>query len=120
MFSPDGARVVTTSTDGSARVWPADGAGEPIVLRGHVDQLHSAAFSPDGEQVVTNSADGTVRRWSVAPVAATQAALWRATSHCLSRDRREALLGETDAEADERLAACAAAVAAYAADGAYR
>nr|WP_304988747.1 hypothetical protein [Corallococcus sp. CA049B] len=35
----------------------------PVVLRGHTDEIKSAAFSPDGERVVTASWDGTARVW---------------------------------------------------------
>ncbi|MCH8039803.1 MAG: hypothetical protein IH977_05585 [Nitrospinae bacterium] len=34
-FSPDGTKIVTASDDGTARAWPADGQGEPMVLKGH-------------------------------------------------------------------------------------
>ncbi|HEX5754497.1 MAG TPA: hypothetical protein VFZ09_50400, partial [Archangium sp.] len=47
-----------------ARVWSADGKGEPVVLRGHESGVSSAAFSPDGKWVVTASSDGTARVWS--------------------------------------------------------
>ncbi len=71
-FSPDGTRIVTASFDDTARVWAADGSGEPVILRGHEGGLLSAAFSPDGKQVLTGSADGTARLWaadgSVEPV----------------------------------------------------
>jgi WD40 repeat protein len=62
-FSPDGGRVLTASLDGTARVWKADGSGEPIVLRGHGGEVDAAAFSPDGTHVATTSSDGTVRIW---------------------------------------------------------
>ncbi len=38
-FSPDGKRIVTASWDKTARVWNADGTGEPLVLRGHEDRV---------------------------------------------------------------------------------
>ena len=66
-FSPDGARMVTASKDGDARVWDADGGQEPIVLRGHDGDVRSAVFSPDGARVVTASYDGTARVWSFGP-----------------------------------------------------
>ena len=63
-WSPDSKRVVTASYDGTARIWFADGSGEPLVLRGHGDMLNSAMMSPDGERVVTASDDKTARVWS--------------------------------------------------------
>ncbi len=64
-FSPDGERVVTASQDGTARVWNAAGAGDPVVLSGHTEALVSASFSPDGQRIVTASQDGTARVWNV-------------------------------------------------------
>ncbi|WP_437511960.1 nSTAND1 domain-containing NTPase [Sorangium sp. So ce1099] len=63
-YSPDGRRIVTASWDKTARVWNADGTGEPLVLRGHEDLVYSAAFSPDGKRIVTGSYDRTARVWS--------------------------------------------------------
>ncbi|MGK3967417.1 protein kinase [Sorangium sp. So ce118] len=63
-YSPDGGRIVTACSDGSARVWNADGTGEPVVLRGHQDRLSLAVFSPDGKRIVTASYDGTARVWN--------------------------------------------------------
>ncbi|MFT3772539.1 MAG: protein kinase [Minicystis sp.] len=62
--SPDGKRIVTASLDRIARVWNADGTGEPILLRGHDDRVLSAAWSPDGRRVVTGSYDRTARVWN--------------------------------------------------------
>ncbi|WP_438003500.1 protein kinase [Sorangium sp. So ce321] len=63
-YSPDSKRIVTASWDRTARVWDADGTGEPLVLRGHEDRVYSAAFSPDGERIVTASWDRTARVWN--------------------------------------------------------
>jgi WD40 repeat protein/tRNA A-37 threonylcarbamoyl transferase component Bud32 len=62
-FSPDGQRVVSTSSDKTVRVWKADGSAAPTVLRGHDDTVISASFSPDGQHVVSASFDKTVRVW---------------------------------------------------------
>ena len=37
-----------------------------VTLRGHTDDLYSAAFSPDGKLILTASADGTARLWDTA------------------------------------------------------
>ena len=44
----------------------ASGAlADPVVLRGHDDVVHTAAFSPDGRTLLTSSADATDRLWDV-------------------------------------------------------
>ena len=45
-FSPDGARIVSGSADGTVRVWDAASGEELLVLRGHEDVVWAAAFSP--------------------------------------------------------------------------
>jgi WD40 repeat protein len=62
-FSPDGSRIVTASTDGTARIWNAATGDEFAVLRGHEHAVSSAAFSRDGTRVVTASIDQTARVW---------------------------------------------------------
>jgi WD40 repeat protein len=59
-FSPDGSRVLTLSD--AARLWWADGTGEPVVLGGSVGKAH---FSHDGTRILTLSSDGTARIWPV-------------------------------------------------------
>ena len=45
-FSHDGKSLVTTSNDGTARIWNVTGANERIVLRGHDGSVTNAIFSP--------------------------------------------------------------------------
>ena len=66
-LSPDGARVVAASDDGTARVWDArTGAPLGAPLR-HSGGVRSAIFSPDGTRVVT--ADESARVWDARTVA---------------------------------------------------
>ena len=55
-FSPDGQRIVTASSNKTARLWDA-ATGKPIggPLKGHEAAVLSAAFSPDGQRIVTAS-----------------------------------------------------------------
>lgn len=62
-FSPDGSRIVTASTDDTARIWDSATGKELHTLGGHEDIVWSAAFSPDGSRIVTASSDNTARIW---------------------------------------------------------
>jgi WD40 repeat protein len=61
-FSPDGAYVVTTSKDNTARLWNVK-TGEMTVVLPHTDNVVSAAFSPDSTRVVTASWDKKATVW---------------------------------------------------------
>ena len=65
---PRDDRILTSSGD-AVVVWRPDGEGgwelpERSKLKGHRDEVYSAAFSPQGDRLVTASADGTVRVWN--------------------------------------------------------
>jgi WD40 repeat protein len=63
-FSPDGLALVTSSEDGTARIWSLAGAGL-AELNGHTGPVYDATFSPDGTVIATASQDSTVRLWSL-------------------------------------------------------
>lgn len=63
-FSGDGARVVTSSTDGTARVWSST-TGEPLASPlWHPGGVYDAAFSADGTGLLTSSL-GAARFWDM-------------------------------------------------------
>jgi len=60
-YSPDGT-LISSSQDGSARVWRPDGSA--LLLR-HDVRLTALALSSDGTNVATGAADGSIRVWRV-------------------------------------------------------
>ncbi|MDI1434584.1 protein kinase [Polyangium sorediatum] len=62
-WSPDGKRIASASRDKLARVWNADGTGEPLLLRGHDSAINAVAWSPDSKRVASASDDRTARVW---------------------------------------------------------
>ena len=65
--SPDGTRIVTASSDKTARLWDAETGRMLQVLEGHGGWVLSAEFSPDGTRIVTASHDRTARLWMPKP-----------------------------------------------------
>ncbi|PZV02621.1 MAG: hypothetical protein DCF32_14860, partial [Leptolyngbya sp.] len=63
-FNATGDAVVTSSDDGTARVWDLK-TGQSIPLEGHTASINSASFNATGDAVVTASYDGTARVWNL-------------------------------------------------------
>jgi WD40 repeat protein len=63
-FSPDGKRILTASSDGTARIWDVQSGSLVKVLRYHTDSVNQAVFSPDGSYILTASSDQTLGFWS--------------------------------------------------------
>jgi WD40 repeat protein/DNA-binding SARP family transcriptional activator/energy-coupling factor transporter ATP-binding protein EcfA2 len=53
-------RMLTSGSDGTARVWAPSGQ-ELAVMRGNEDELSTAIFTADGTQVLTSGTDGSLR-----------------------------------------------------------
>ncbi|KAJ7920003.1 WD40 repeat-like protein [Mycena leptocephala] len=60
-FSPDGAPVVSGSSDKTVRIWDATTGAEMTKMEGHSNGVASVAFSPDGARVVSDSSAKTLR-----------------------------------------------------------
>ena len=63
VFTPDGSRLVSGSTDGTVRIWDMNLVERNGILRGHESFVYDVAFSPNGEQVASAAWDGTARLW---------------------------------------------------------
>jgi WD40 repeat protein len=62
LFSADGQRILTASSDKTARLW--DGEGKLLAsLEGHTGPVWNAVFSADGRRILTASDDKTARLW---------------------------------------------------------
>jgi WD40 repeat protein len=62
-FSPDGRRVLTASSDGTARIWNAEMGKVVSTLAGHAASVFAATFNMAGSKVVTCSEDGSIKLW---------------------------------------------------------
>ena len=90
-FTPDGERVVTAATDGTAGLWDAATGKELRRFSGHTGPVTGVAVSGDGRTLVTASQDNSVRVWDlplVRPLLARPAHVGRAAGLALSADGR--------------------------------
>jgi WD40 repeat protein len=62
VFSPDGAYILTASSDHTAKLWDPEG-NLLADLNKHKDEVYSAVFSPDGTRILTASSDHTAKLW---------------------------------------------------------
>lgn len=65
-FSADDSKVVTASTDATAKIWDARTGKELLTLRGHGDRVLVARFASNDTRVLTASRDHTVGVWDAA------------------------------------------------------
>ena len=80
-FDPETQHLLTTSEDGSARLWSLkDVFAAPKILSGHREALVSGAFDHDGAKLLTLSNDGEIWLWQVATGKGSQVA----TANCES------------------------------------
>ncbi|MEQ1718121.1 MAG: WD40 repeat domain-containing protein, partial [Hyphomicrobium sp.] len=101
-FSADAQRLVTGSTDHTARVWDPQSGALLFTLRSHTGYVNTVSFSPDGKLIVTGSHDKTACIW--APE--TGSLLHTLSGHsgavldaCFSPDAKRLVTGSDDATA---------------------
>jgi len=100
-YSPNGARVITGSSDHTIRIWDAESGvvvGEP--LTGHNGSVNSVAYTPDGRHIISGSHDHTIRIWDAktgAPVGdPLKGHTGSVTSVAYSPDGRHIISGSSD------------------------
>ena len=52
-FNPSGSRVLTASSDKTARLWDPETGMEKQVLEGHSNEIFSCAFNYEGNTIIT-------------------------------------------------------------------
>lgn len=70
-FSQDGKRIITSSIDGTIRVWDAEIGEEIYFLDGYEawnDFITNATFCPDDQHITATFEDGTLRSWRFQPL----------------------------------------------------
>ncbi|MFI5913124.1 WD40 repeat domain-containing protein [Dactylosporangium sp. NPDC051541] len=63
-IAPDGTWLVTTCSDGLARIFLPGNGKARTVLAGHTGPVLGCAIAPGGEWLATAGADGTARLWN--------------------------------------------------------
>lgn len=65
IFTPDGKKLVSCSTDEMIKVWDLKTNENIVTMKGHTDIIMGCAISPDGEKIVSASEDYTLKIWNL-------------------------------------------------------
>ena len=64
--SPDGQRVLSSSSDDTIKLWDVATGRLLRTFVGHLSSVSAAVFSSDGERIISGSADRTLKLWHTA------------------------------------------------------
>jgi len=62
-WSPDGSMLISSSEDGTARLWDAEAGHHMVAFEKHPRPVTASAFHPTSNTVATSCEDGAVRLW---------------------------------------------------------
>ncbi len=62
-YSPDGAHILSASSDRTLREWDRASGRELRRFEGHASSVTACAYSPDGARILSASSDKTLREW---------------------------------------------------------
>ena len=62
-FNATGTRLVTASSDQTARIYNVNSASCTSILAKHEGEISKVSFNPSGTKILTGSADRTARVW---------------------------------------------------------
>ncbi|EHK47497.1 hypothetical protein TRIATDRAFT_216469 [Trichoderma atroviride IMI 206040] len=65
VFSSDGQRLASGSSDKTIRIWDATSGVCLQALKSHKNWIISVIFSPDGQLLASGSSDNTIKLWDV-------------------------------------------------------
>jgi WD40 repeat protein len=64
-WSPDGARLVSASQDGTVQIWDAATGKTLLTIKGDGSPVYAATWSPDGAEIASGGAASRVYVWHV-------------------------------------------------------
>lgn len=104
-FNPDGSRIVSGSTDGTARVWDLATRQPVAVLSGDQNPVFSVAFAHTNPWIAAGDAQGTVRLWDMVnqPPSGTPLEGHRRWVHSVAFSPDDRLIVSGSADGDLRL-----------------
>jgi WD40 repeat protein len=64
-FSPNGQLALSSSRDGTIKLWNLKTAHEIHTFKGHSSSVLTAIFSPDGRTILSGGEDNTLKLWDI-------------------------------------------------------
>ena len=65
-LTPDGQQAISSSDDGTVKIWHASTGQLQHTLTGHTDAVYTAVATHDNKRIISASKDGTLKVWDIA------------------------------------------------------